>query len=88
MITTIFFKLIGFILLLVDWITPNWKLPINLISAFAGFFDNVVSFDVYFPTITLLQCITIVLTFNLLVIIGKAMLFLVGLIRGSGGGEV
>lgn len=85
MIVDLFFAIIGFMLKIIDWLTPNWNLPNNISYAFAIFFDRVIKFNEFFPTIALVKCLSVVFTFNLMIIITNYTVGIISLLRGGGG---
>lgn len=83
MITTLFLKIVEFFLNILDWVLPKWSLPLDVNVGFAIFFDKVISFNDFFPTVALVQCLSIIIAFNVIMGITSAGKEIIKFMRGT-----
>lgn len=88
MITSILIQLGCFLLFIVDLVLPQWNLTNNLLVSFSDVWIKIVSFDIYFPTVAMVQCLMIIISFNLFIFIGNLILGFISFFRGGGSAKI
>jgi hypothetical protein len=84
MIVEIFIVIYTKLLEFFAWILPSWRINDDFLSGFITVIESALAFDAFFPVITLLAVITTIISFEFIVLVAKAGVGILSIVRGGG----
>lgn len=79
-----FLTILNFVLQVIVWVMPNWRLPYEITDAFGLIISNLATWNTFIPIETFLYCISFILGFEIAVTIIKVTSGFISLLRGGG----
>lgn len=84
MIADVLMRLFAFIMNIIAWVLPSWRLPNEVTDAFVLMGQSAVGFNELIPVLTLIWSITIIVQFELALIVIRHLGSLISYLRGGG----